>query len=641
MKPPPHSTHPHHQQELFWPRVVVRKWLNISAKESDYSADTEDEDFTASESETDDCILLARESRFKNDMGGGVLTDFNDNFCRGRRRNSETFRTQYINAKELKVCVGTWNIGGKVPPDDLDVDDWIDIREPADIYVFGFQEVVPLNAGNIFGVEDNRPTLKWENIIRETLSRIRCSKPDIKSYSDPPSPSKFKPSEGMTALEDEMEIETESGGDEEIHPVDDTDDFDENNSVSAIPENTTMNAIGLRADNFVLHRQFSHSKILSRLSHCQTEDDFGKLESSVIQHNRALTKQFSGTESIVFSWPEPPLDLLGQHVERSKSFKSVKALKSFKSYNSLKSIRVDGCGIQPEIALLEDIDLEFLMKRKRRSPYVRIVSKQMVGIFLTIWVRRSLRRHIQNLKVSTVGVGAMGYIGNKGSVSVSMSIYQTLFCFICSHLTSGEREVDQLKRNSDVQEIHRRTQFHSITKMGLPRKILDHEKIIWLGDLNYRLNVPYEKAQELISRCDWSKLLDKDQLLQEFRRGRAFDGWKEGILTFPPTYKYELYSDKYVGEGSKGGKRTPAWCDRILSYGKGLRLVDYRRSELTLSDHRPVTATYIAEVEVFSPRRLQRALTFTEAEVEDQEVLEKMVIQVGMSHLRLGEVFDT
>ena len=66
-----------------------------------------------------------------------------------------------------------------------------------------------------------------------------------------------------------------------------------------------------------------------------------------------------------------------------------------------------------QIALLKEIDLKSLFKRKRRSPFVRIVSKHMVGIFLTIWVRRSLRSHIQNLDVSTVGVGVMGYIENK------------------------------------------------------------------------------------------------------------------------------------------------------------------------------------------------------------------------------------
>lgn len=37
----------------------------------------------------------------------------------------------------------------------------------------------------------------------------------------------------------------------------------------------------------------------------------------------------------------------------------------------------------------------------------------MVGVYLTVWVRRSLRKHIQNLNVDTVGVGVMGFIGNK------------------------------------------------------------------------------------------------------------------------------------------------------------------------------------------------------------------------------------
>nr|GEW87304.1 kinesin-like protein KIN-4A [Tanacetum cinerariifolium] len=41
-----------------------------------------------------------------------------------------------------------------------------------------------------------------------------------------------------------------------------------------------------------------------------------------------------------------------------------------------------------------------------------------------------LRKRIQHVHMSAVGIGVMGYIGNKGSMSVSMSIYQTLFCFI-------------------------------------------------------------------------------------------------------------------------------------------------------------------------------------------------------------------
>lgn len=63
----------------------------------------------------------------------------------------------------------------------------------------------------------------------------------------------------------------------------------------------------------------------------------------------------------------------------------------------------------------------------------------------------------------------------QGSISVSMSIYQTLFCFVCTHLSSGEKEADAIRRNADVQEIHRRTLFRSTDGPGLPKTIHDHE----------------------------------------------------------------------------------------------------------------------------------------------------------------------
>lgn len=47
--------------------------------------------------------------------------------------------------------------------------------------------------------------------------------------------------------------------------------------------------------------------------------------------------------------------------------------------------------------------------------YSLAASKQMVGIFLCVWVRDDLRKRITNLKVSCVGRGIMGYLGNKVS----------------------------------------------------------------------------------------------------------------------------------------------------------------------------------------------------------------------------------
>jgi hypothetical protein len=48
-----------------------------------------------------------------------------------------------------------------------------------------------------------------------------------------------------------------------------------------------------------------------------------------------------------------------------------------------------------------------------RSKYSLVASKQMVGIFLTVWVRGELKDHVKNMKVSCVGRGLMGYLGNK------------------------------------------------------------------------------------------------------------------------------------------------------------------------------------------------------------------------------------
>ena len=50
-----------------------------------------------------------------------------------------------------------------------------------------------------------------------------------------------------------------------------------------------------------------------------------------------------------------------------------------------------------------------------------------------------------------------------------------------------------------------------------------------------------------------------------------------------------------------------------------MKLMSYRRSEIKLSDHRPVTATFVVEAEVFSPRKLQRTLTLTNAEIDSHE----------------------
>jgi hypothetical protein len=291
------------------------------------------------------------------------------------------------------------------------------------LYVYSLQEIVPLNAGNIFGAEDDRPVPRWENIIRETLNQIQPKATKIKCFSDPPSPSKFKPSDDAPDIEEEMLLESDSDVGEEVHPLDEEPNVFDESKDGPIIEKSAVNSgvldcsgsakLDMPGEQELDRQSSSSSKRLARLNCLRTEDS-EDVKAPVAQSSGKLTKMLSGSERIGLSWPERPLNLLSQRVlERPNSFRTTKSFKASKSFGPYRSFKLTANEVPSQVALLAEIDLELLLNRKRRSSFVRIVSKQMVGVFLTVWVRRSLRRHIHNLKVSTVGVGVMGYIGNK------------------------------------------------------------------------------------------------------------------------------------------------------------------------------------------------------------------------------------
>nr|AAS75232.1 putative inositol-1,4,5-trisphosphate 5-phosphatase [Oryza sativa Japonica Group] len=571
-----------------WRRVVLRKWLNVGSGsgDSDFSADECD----ASDGELDgedrdnesygegtsldglgagtigraDWLPYVQHKHLfdKTDMAGDEIKSMP---YRLRRRKSETLRAQYIDIRELRICVGTWNLAGKFPPSDLDIQDWLDKEEQADIYVLGFQEIVPLNAGNIFGSEDNSPIAVWEHIIRETLNKICPDKPQYKCHSDPPSPSRFNPSDYVMVMKDELLSESDSDNYGELHPlIKQNDDIAIDNDV--VHDKTYENFSA--ASNGRVHK----GKDFSRMDSVKTSDQSPNLSYEKDRSKlEETTKLLYHPERLGMIWPEQPLDMMAQCLRASTSLKALATPASLKSTVNF-----------PNDDLSHQVNSDNGVIKSKRPCFLRI-----------------------------------------GSISVSMSIHQTHFCFVCCHLTSGEKDGDELKRNADVEEILRRTVFNPLPGLSTPKGILGHERIIWFGDLNYRINLSYERAHELISKQDWDGLFENDQLKRELSKGHTFDGWIEGDISFPPTYKYEFDSEKYVSDEPKSGRRTPAWCDRILSRGKGIRLISYRRGELKLSDHRPVTAVFMADVEVLCHRKLQKALTFTDAEVEYHLVTEE------------------
>ncbi len=46
--------------------------------------------------------------------------------------------------------------------------------------------------------------------------------------------------------------------------------------------------------------------------------------------------------------------------------------------------------------------------------YVQVVSKQMVGLYLSVWVRKRMLPHVRGVQTAVVATGFGGYLGNKG-----------------------------------------------------------------------------------------------------------------------------------------------------------------------------------------------------------------------------------
>ncbi|KAJ6695887.1 TYPE I INOSITOL POLYPHOSPHATE 5-PHOSPHATASE 2 [Salix koriyanagi] len=465
-----------------------------------------------------------------------------------------------------------------------------------------FQEVVPLNAGNVLGAESSRPIPKWEAIIRRTLNKSHQAESKHKCFSAPPSPV----------------LRTSSVADELADEVDSL-------PLEMMDEECIEAADGCESDILEFGKAIGIGKSLHMKRvygiDCDSRLDWPEhsLASTpqVISSNSKLRRVSSSSARIGSMWFEQV-----QRHEVPEVPEVPEVIDSFSEVSDWLSEAEDDTFLEEPIGqyyseIIKDND-------DPRPEYVRIVGKQMVGIYVSIWVRKRLRRHINNLEVSPVGVGLMGYMGNKGSVSVSMSLFQSRLCFVCSHLTSGQKDGAEQRRNADVYEIIRRTRFSSILDNNQAQTIPSHDQIFWFGDLNYRLNMMDTEVRKLVALKQWDELINSDQLSRELRGGRVFEGWMEGAINFPPTYKYEINSDTYVGENPREGekKRSPAWCDRILWLGKGIKQLSYKRSELRMSDHRPVSSMFLVGVEVFDHRKLKKALHVNSAAVHPEIFLD-------------------
>jgi inositol polyphosphate 5-phosphatase INPP5B/F len=115
---------------------------------------------------------------------------------------------------------------------------------------------------------------------------------------------------------------------------------------------------------------------------------------------------------------------------------------------------------------------------------------------------------------------------------------------------------------------------------------------------SHRLDEDIEIVEifERLRNETWDTLRISDQLLLEVMRQNVFHSFKEGTLSFPPTYKYQPGTDLYENRADKK-LRAPAWCDRILwkssRRDRDVTLLHYRAAALHMSDHKPVSAMFV------------------------------------------------
>lgn len=260
----------------------------------------------------------------------------------------------------------------------------------------------------------------------------------------------------------------------------------------------------------------------------------------------------------------------------------------------LQEVKSQPQNIVLDYILFEDPWTKAFRDVLKQYDYVKIRSQRLQGIVLNAFC---LRKHVTRLRLietqyTKTGFGGMW--GNKGAVSVRMNAYGVNICVMNTHLTPHDHLL--ANRISDYNTI---VTDHTFTAPDTS-KILYHDYIFWIGDLNFRVNGEDLSAADidaLVKQKQLKELLERDQLKMVMREGQAFTELTEENITFPPTYKYEFDSQEF------DLKRRPSWTDRILYKVNAIDMYDdielnavqhtYKsHPTYSISDHKPVTGEF-------------------------------------------------
>jgi phosphatidylinositol-bisphosphatase len=279
--------------------------------------------------------------------------------------------------------------------------------------------------------------------------------------------------------------------------------------------------------------------------------------------------------------------------------------------------------------------------------FVPIAMHQLGGIQLGLFCKQELLSDLEHVSVADVTCGIGNVFHNKGAIGAFVQLRaqnpsssgggddaataprrskSLRLLFVTAHMAAHVKNAEA--RDSDfwriATELEAQAPPEFLSPLASPdssssgqapstnadgggggSKLLSGvDRLFFCGDLNYRIDVPREKAEHDLARIDKLLaegatrdadevrlgLLRHDQLLRSMAERRAFPGLAEGAIRFPPTFKFDKSSDEY---DTSHKQRIPAWTDRVLFKPAGVRVLEYSSVPgATHSDHRPVLATF-------------------------------------------------
>uniref|UniRef100_A0A3Q3DHH4 Inositol polyphosphate-5-phosphatase Ka n=1 Tax=Hippocampus comes TaxID=109280 RepID=A0A3Q3DHH4_HIPCM len=243
--------------------------------------------------------------------------------------------------------------------------------------------------------------------------------------------------------------------------------------------------------------------------------------------------------------------------------------------------------------VLDDPWSSVLMTALAPRQYVKVSSIRMQGLLLLLFSKLEHLPFIRDIQTTYTRTGIFGYWGNKGGVSIRLSLYGHMLCFLNCHLVAHMKHANE--RVVEFEHILNSQNFNC-EKAG---KILDHRLVFWFGDLNFRIqDHGLHFVRTCISNQNYSLLWNKDQLIMMKEKEKLLQEFEEGPLDFQPTYKFDVNTDTY------DSRVSPAYCSKTAAKGSTtpqeaeeypleIRQDLYTSNmDYSTSDHKPVTGIF-------------------------------------------------